>query len=248
MLHMKRFILSSRRFGRARTTFICVIVASFGGLLVSVEMAPHAYATVPTGWVTVVTPNSNNTENNFLGATTCISANDCWAAVAATPINSSPGVGATFMEHGNGATWTLVASPSGSLPQNFLLSITCVNSSYCWAVGGDGDQLGHSKAIMEHWNGSSWSLVPPADSGVPAYTLTGVSCVSISDCWAVGSQTGTPFFGSTAPLPGPSLVEHWDGSSWSIVTSPNVAGDQGSQLFAVTCLSHSNCWTSGGGE
>src|SRR4051794_39133556 len=38
-----------------------------------------------------------------------------------------------------------------------------------------------------------------------------VSCVSSSDCWAVGSYNDSNFVAHT-------LTEHWNGTSWSIVT------------------------------
>jgi hypothetical protein len=40
----------------------------------------------------------------------------------------------------------------------------------------------------------------------------GVTCVSASDCWAVG-YTVLPITGSYYQ----TLIEHWDGTSWSIV-------------------------------
>jgi hypothetical protein len=43
--------------------------------------------------------------------------------------------------------------------------------------------------------------------------LSAVSVVSASDVWAVGS--------SPHANGGSTLVEHWDGSAWTIVPSPN---------------------------
>ena len=41
-----------------------------------------------------------------------------------------------------------------------------------------------------------------------------------------------------------TLIEHWNGISWSIVTSPN-NGTSGLQLNGVTCASASDCWAVG---
>src|SRR2546428_245363 len=41
-----------------------------------------------------------------------------------------------------------------------------------------------------------------------------------------------------------TLTEHWDGSQWSIVPSPN-PGNLGNSLWAVTALSHDNVWAVG---
>jgi hypothetical protein len=55
--------------------------------------------------------------------------------------------------------------------------------------------------------------------------LLSVSCISASDCWAVGSS-GT--------------IVQWTGSSWVTVTNPSPASD--SILNSVSCISASDCW------
>jgi hypothetical protein len=42
-----------------------------------------------------------------------------------------------------------------------------------------------------------------------------------------------------------TLVEHWDGISWSIVPSNNSNSAQNNYLFGVTCASASECWAVG---
>lgn len=63
--------------------------------------------------------------------------------------------------------------------------------------------------------------------------LRAVASISPNDAWAVGYY---PFSGSTK-----GLIEHWNGTSWQIVTSPgsNVI------LFGVAALSSSNVWAVG---
>jgi hypothetical protein len=41
------------------------------------------------------------------------------------------------------------------------------------------------------------------------------------------------------------LIEHWDGTLWSIVTSPNISTAQKNVLSGVTCVSASECWAVG---
>jgi hypothetical protein len=62
-----------------------------------------------------------------------------------------------------------------------------------------------------------------------------VSCVSASSCTAAGSS------GSD------TLIESWDGTAWSVVTSPDgpVAPASDNELLGVSCLAAS-C-TAGGG-
>jgi hypothetical protein len=42
---------------------------------------------------------------------------------------------------------------------------------------------------------------------------------------------------------GETLVEEWDGRTWSIVSSPNSGG--WNDLRGVTCASHGDCWAVG---
>ena len=54
-------------------------------------------------------------------------------------------------------------------------------------VAGDGSPSG---SLTEHWDGTSWSIVPsPTPAGDAPALLQGVSCTSASDCWAVGFGT-----------------------------------------------------------
>jgi len=81
---------------------------------------------------------------------------------------------------------------------------------------------------------SGWSIVNSADNAY-SDSLYSVTCVSASDCWAVGYYT---YNGG-----GGTLVEQNTGSGWTIVSSPNPSGN--GVLTGVTCLSASNCWAVG---
>jgi hypothetical protein len=77
------------------------------------------------------------------------------------------------------------------------------------------------------WNGRSWRLqhIPT----LPGANLNAVSCVSETDCVAVGaSNAGT-------------LAERWNGEHWTIQATPNPPGSAGSGLTGVACTSASFC-------
>src|SRR3954451_14000554 len=57
----------------------------------------------------------------------------------------------------------------------------------------------------------------PMASSVHADELTGVSCVTMTACFAVGEMFGT---GGTSR----TLTERWNDKVWSIISSPNVTG------------------------
>jgi hypothetical protein len=97
-----------------------------------------------------------------------------------------------------------------------------------------------------HWNGRKWRLVttpdPGGTSGSHSHQLLGVSCLSASDCWAVG--------GSGAGLGGPGLDQalHWGGRKWKSVDVVDPGGKTGTALNVlrgVACVRASDCWAVG---
>lgn len=68
--------------------------------------------------------------------------------------------------------------------------------------------------------------------------LRGVTSVSACDVWAVGSFQA----GQVAH----TLIEHWDGKTWSRSSSPNPGGSTGdSELLDVSAVSASDVWATG---
>src|SRR5215470_2261385 len=68
--------------------------------------------------------------------------------------------------------------------------------------------------------------------------LFGVAAASRSSAWAVGNyRTGTVLR---------TLIEHWNGRSWTAVASPSPGGTQGSFLEAVAAVSPTSAWAVGG--
>ena len=188
-----------------------------------------------TSWAIVSSPNTSPTEFNVLNDVTCLSASDCWAVGYYSH-------GIALIQHWNGSSWSIVTNGVPELG-NVLYDVTCASPSDCWAVGTSSTSLilGTGQSLIEQWDGTSWSVVTsPPIVGASNSFLNGVTCVSASDCWAVGNSTSVG--GTTGRR---TLVEHWDGTSWSIVSSPNTDTTQNNSLFGVTCVSGSDCWAVG---
>jgi Dockerin type I domain len=188
-------------------------------------------------WSVVMSPN-NSSQDNYLDGVTCSSASDCWAVGS-----YSNGSGdQTLIERWDGTSWSIVPSPSGS-QESALLGVTCISGSDCWAVGGNG--LGATTALTEHWDGSSWSIVP-TPTAATSTALHGIACRSASECWAVGmyyTGYGDPLYLTSSQ----TLIERWDGVSWSMVPSQN-PGPQYDHLASISCPSASECWAVGSYE
>ena len=69
-------------------------------------------------------------------------------------------------------------------------------------------------------------------------------CTSATNCFAVGYySTGTYYPGSYQQ----TLIEQWNGTSWSIVPSPNISATQDNSLYGTvrTCILATNCFAVG---
>jgi hypothetical protein len=88
-----------------------------------------------------------------------------------------------------------------------------------------------------------WKIMPsPNVAGANGDVLAGVAVVSRTDVWAVGwSIVNT--INNEVPT---ALVEHWNGSVWSIVTIPLPSGEYDSQLNAIAAASADDIWAVGG--
>src|SRR2546421_12545392 len=79
-------------------------------------------------------------------------------------------------------SWTIQPSPNlaGS---NLLAGVAALSATDVWAVGQVAGSTGTSP-LIEHNDGSAWSLVPAAVPPGHASWLTGVAGVAPDDVWA----------------------------------------------------------------
>jgi hypothetical protein len=179
-----------------------------------------------TAWSVV--PSPNPASNDVLSGVAAVSTNDVWAVGKVN--TSSPPV----IEHWNGSLWTTVKPPRQA---GFLQAVTAVSANDVWAVGESVGASGAFQTLVEHWNGHKWSVVSSPNFGTQANELNGVTSASANDIWAVGFAVNSSF-GSTQ-----TLTLHWNGTSWSIVSSPNPTIND--DLRAVAAVSGTNVWAVG---
>jgi len=148
-----------------------------------------------------------------------------------------------LIEHWNGTAWRQVSSPAvrGAVTSQ-LLDVAATSRRDAWAVGDFAK--GRIHTLIEHWGGRSWRRVPSPSPGTHADWLNAVAAASPSDAWAVGSENTGQGSGSH------TLIEHWDGTAWRQVPSPD--GAQASAqtqvqniLSDVAVISPSNAWAVG---
>lgn len=225
----------------------CVAVGAYSPTGDGDNPEDHTLIETLTGstWNVVPSPNPGTGDQTGLQAVTCTSAAWCVAVGSYSPISDPYNPPSeTLVETWNGDAWTVVPSPGPAAgSQGVLKSVACTSPSSCVAVGSyaapgpTGSLVRH--ALIESWDGASWSMARDAGPGLARRSqLQSVACPSASRCVAVGSFSPSP--GSTRP-DDQTLVEEWDGSAWSDLSSPNPAGAEQSELQSVSCPSSSTC-------
>ncbi len=177
-----------------------------------------------TSWNIVPSPIF---DDDILFAVDAVASNDIWA------------VGRSFQEaqtltiHWDGSNWSIVPSPNGT-GDNILFGVAGLSTNDVWAVG----NAGSLATLAIHWDGSSWSIVPtpeliyPMNNGV----LIGIVALSSTNIWTAGQVLQ----GSVQQ----TLSEHWDGSSWSFVSSPN-NNNSNNRLHGITVTPNGTLWAVG---
>ena len=172
---------------------------------------------------------------NHISAVSVDSANNIWAL-------ASNNTGGPSLVEFNGTTWSQVANmPTIKGEPMGATSITAISPTDVWIAGSGfftSIRIGRRTMTIDHpavaqWNGTSLSVVPtPAPANSPPETsgFTGIAAVSANDIVAVGVIRGSSI------LDGQTLIEQWNGTSWSIVSSPSPSTTE-NYLDAVTALS-----------
>jgi hypothetical protein len=213
-----------RRVRRARWIALLTVLSAL--TLSGVGTGP-ASAALPT-WSVATTPNVGTASNEIAGVS-CASETMCVAV--GYRIN---GVGnrRTLAETLQGTTWSVAGTPNLGTLSNSFAGVSCASVTMCVAVGSafNGTSL---VTLIATWNGTAWSITTSPNRGTSTNELVGVSCPSTTSCVAVGYYTDA--VGALR-----TLVETWQGTSWSVTASPN-PGPTNAILNGVSCTGATSC-------
>jgi hypothetical protein len=168
-----------------------------------------------TTW-TATTVESNN---EFLFGASADAANDAWAV----GFNGSDHIETSAM-HWDGSNWKGVATPNVGEGTNKLNAALALAPNDVWAVGFSTPVAPPEQAatltLIEHFDGASWAVVPSPNVGPNSANqsnrLLGLTANSANDIWAFGS-----YFAADGSGHQMTLLLHWDGTSWTIASSPS---------------------------
>jgi hypothetical protein len=210
---------------------------------------PSSVPTTPPahGWNTVASPGVG--PEGRLSAVAARSASDAWAVGEFEGLDSAQH---TLVEHWDGSQWSVQQSPSPGNEANILSSVAEISASNVWAVGFQINGADVKTPLVEHWDGSQWSAASLPSVKADAAELLGVSGSSANDVWAVGDSTTTTASSQGNVSNQIPLLLHWDGSAWSIaqgaaLPAPSAGNSEFSSLSSVAALAANNAWAVGGG-
>jgi hypothetical protein len=183
-------------------------------------------------WTVVPTPTTGVNFTSFYGA--AASQGQAWAV--GEYLNSSYQDRA-LLESWNGSQWSIANIPQPGSVRDMLFGASALSPSDVWAVGDQEGQNGKFETLAEHWDGSSWSVIPTPDPGSSGNHLYAIDAVSTDNVWAAGMQLN-------ANSPDQGLVEHWNGRKWSVVALPAPASADLVMLDGITADA-SQVWVAG---
>jgi hypothetical protein len=192
----------------------CLSLAASALLIAVLVSAPSASASIACGW-TQVAGDPNVAAGIFEGVAAS-GPNQVWA------VGMFPGA---VIERWDGTRWKAESLPSAD-SDGSLRAVASLAPEDAWAVGSSSSH--HPMAL--HWDGLSWSDVPMPSSGEGNDFPLAISASEPADVW-VGGYTSTPTAGDQA------LLEHWDGSQWSVLRAPT-----GQFINGISAVSPSNVW------
>jgi photosystem II stability/assembly factor-like uncharacterized protein len=161
------------------------------------------------GGTTWSAQTSNLGANAIIGIS-CFDVNNCVAVGNGTSI---------AVTTNSGVTWTAKAPPASN-----YVRVSCPSTLICFAVA----DLGHISATSN--GGTTWT----AQTTSTTQTFEGISCVSTTTCWAVGT--------AASGAPGVIYATTNGGTTWTAQTSSTGINNS---LYGVWCTSTTKCFAVG---
>jgi hypothetical protein len=184
-------------------------------------------------WVVQSTPNPSGATSSELTGVSCAASTSCEAVGS---YSNSEGKRVTLAESWSSSIWVVQSTPNPSgATSSELTGVSCAASTSCEAVGSYHNSEGKHVTLAESWSSSKWAVQStPNPTGATASELRGVSCTASTSCETTGSYENTADVWLT-------LAEIWNGSTWTVQSTPNPSGSEINELLGVACLSSSAC-------
>ncbi len=191
-----------------------------------------------TEWKIQSTAEPTGALNSLLSRVSCTSSTAC---TAVGYYENSSGVEVPWADRWNGTAWSVQSAPAPTgAKASYPIGVSCASATACTMAGFYANSSGTDLPFAEGWNGTEWSVqTVPNPSGSTKTQVRGVSCTSSGACTMVGEYKNSSGVEVT-------LAERWNGTEWSVQSTPNPAEAKGSYLNGgVSCTSSTACTATG---
>src|SRR5947208_1277640 len=151
------------------------------GIVVPVALLAGGATAWAASWQVQSSPNPSSSEN-YLQAVTATSSSNAWAVGT---FDDAGGIRRTLIEHYDGTSWKKVTSPNFGSVDDELNGVRATSASNVWAVGFTQDSSFTSHPLIEHYDGTSWTIQIGPDQSTAQLLAVGTN--TSSNAWAVGS-------------------------------------------------------------
>ena len=190
-------------------------------------------------------PSGTSFANAVLSSISAVSPTDIWAVGTTTAIqNVNKAVTRfTLAMHYNGTAWSIVKTVNTAEPTG-LSGVTAISANNAWAVGNgfnnvhDTSASVANKAVIEHWNGTAWSIVT---SPAGLISVNRISAASATDIWASAEAPQQTIGGIPVPV---ARTLHWNGTAWSMMPGPT-GSDPNTEVTGLSALPSGEAWAAG---
>ncbi len=131
-----------------------------------------------------------------------------------------------------------MASPNPGSASDDLYAAAANSATNVWAVGYYEPSGSTSAPLVEHFDGSTWSVasLPTSLTSLDGH-FNSVGALATNNAWAVGDYYDLPTNRNH------TLVAHWNGSTWSPVPSPD--GSTFDRFYGIAATSATSIWATG---
>jgi Purple acid Phosphatase, N-terminal domain len=123
----------------------------------------------------------------------------------------------------------------------YFYKVTSCSKRGCSSATGSFETFPSCPDVVPGVSGSWQKVISPNIGAINNNRLLGVDAVSDNDVWAVGwaQDPNGPQYVKR------SFIQHFDGSTWNIVRSPNPRNDTDTELHAVSAVAGNDVWAVG---
>lgn len=200
-------------------------------------------------WEPSFPPNPSHSGHNFLFGVAATGADDAWVVGYSNVADGSGYDQFTHASRWDGTSWHRTPTPSPGVDnwgtKAVLYAVEAISPDLVWAAGSKTIQhpvdgaIGQQLLVLR-WTGEQWDEIeaPLTPAGGTGAWIRDIVAIDEDDVWFVG------MYNNAGSGPSTGLALHWDGSGFTVHTTPNITIN-GERNLAVSVAADGDLWIAG---